>query len=114
MRAAGPLGLQILRVLNQRISIPEQTGVIRSSGLGTVMTECRFRVGQLVRLQHAQIGAPNLYEVVRILPVAANGDLQYRLRGIHEPHERLVEGHQISSATTLATVRRGDVRETNP
>jgi hypothetical protein len=72
----------------------------------------QFRVGQLVRLQHAQIGAADLYEVVSILPVIANGALQYRLRGIHEPHERLVGGHQISSAINPATVRRGDVRET--
>jgi hypothetical protein len=86
--------------------------VIRSV-LGTVMTECRFRVGQLVRLQHAKIGAPDLYEVVSLLSVAANGVSQYRLRGIHEPHERLVGAHEIRSATSLARVGRGDVRETN-
>ena len=73
------------------------------------MTELRFRVGQLVRLQQVQIGAPDLYEVVTLLPVTANGDLQYRLRGIHEPHERIVGTHQISSATNPTTVRGGEV-----
>jgi hypothetical protein len=65
------------------------------------MTTSRFRVGQLVRLQlDRPIGMPDLYEVVRILPVAPNGDPQYRLRGIHEPHERMVAEHQIIPATT--------------
>ena len=75
------------------------------------MTE--FRLGQLVRLHDVQAGAPNLYQVVRKLGVAPDGDPQYRLRGIHEPHERLVGGHQISSATNAATVCLGDLRHAN-
>jgi hypothetical protein len=60
----------------------------------------KFRVGQLVRLHSdASITASGLYEVVRLLPSTANGELQYRLRGVHEPHERIAAQHRLSSAT---------------
>jgi hypothetical protein len=64
------------------------------------MTHSGFRVGQLVRLKAVNaLGAPDLYKVVHILDVPPGEDVQYRLRGIHEPHERLVRNHQISPAT---------------
>jgi hypothetical protein len=54
------------------------------------MTQATFREGQLVRLRLDQhTGPPDLYQIVSILPVASNGDLQYRLRGIYEAHERM-------------------------
>jgi hypothetical protein len=46
-------------------------------------------------------GAPDLYQVVHVLEAPPNNE-QYRLRGIHEPHERVVRGHQISLATSRA------------
>jgi hypothetical protein len=68
------------------------------------MTKGRFRVGQLVRLRvDKALGAPDLYQVVHILEEPPGGDIQYRLRGIHEPHERHVRDHQISPATTACT-----------
>jgi hypothetical protein len=64
------------------------------------MPHSKFRIGQLVRLQLDQgIGAPDLYQVVRILTGSSSGDLQYRLKGIYEAHERMVTEHQISPAT---------------
>jgi hypothetical protein len=64
------------------------------------MSEGRFRVGQLVRLRvDKALGAPDLYQVVHILEEPPSGDMQYRLRGIHEPHERHVRDHQIRPAT---------------
>jgi hypothetical protein len=66
------------------------------------MTESRFRIGQLVRLKVVNTpGAPDLYQVVHVLEAPPNNE-QYRLRGIHEPHERVVHGHQISLATSRA------------
>ena len=64
------------------------------------MTQATFREGQLVRLRLDQhTGLPDLYQIVSILPVASNGDLQYRLRGIYEAHERMAAEHQISALT---------------
>jgi hypothetical protein len=69
------------------------------------MAEERYRVGQLVRLKvGTTLDAPDLYQVVHILEGPSSGDVQYRLRGIHEPHERHVRDHQISSATMARTV----------
>ena len=68
------------------------------------MTEARFRLGQLVRLRVGKaLDAPDLYQVVHILEEPSRADVQYRLRGIHEPHERHVRDHQISPATTACT-----------
>jgi hypothetical protein len=69
------------------------------------MAEERYRVGQLVRLRVGMtLDAPDLYQVVHILDEPSSGDVQYRLRGIHEPHERHVRDHQISPATMARTV----------
>jgi hypothetical protein len=71
------------------------------------MTEGPFRLGQLVRLKgyaKAQ-SAPDLYQVVGILETPPSGDVQYRLRGIHEAHERHVGDHQITPATIGSAAR---------
>ncbi len=66
------------------------------------MTDSHFRIGQLARLKVVNTpGAPDLYQVVYVLEAPPNSK-QYRLRGIHEPHERVVRGHQISLATSRA------------
>jgi hypothetical protein len=68
------------------------------------MIEERFRVGQLVRLKVSKaLDVPDLYQVVHVLREPSSADVQYRLRGIHEPHERHVRDHQISPATTACT-----------
>jgi hypothetical protein len=61
------------------------------------MTEHKFRVGQLVRLQRGEAtSATDLYQVVHLVPGTREGELQYRLRGIYEWHERMAVERQIS------------------
>jgi hypothetical protein len=80
------------------------------------MSEARFKVGDLVRVQaaaaenaaEALIEAVNLighktadevFEVVALLP-AANGQYQYRIRGSGTPPERIVRESQLAPAST--------------
>jgi hypothetical protein len=63
------------------------------------MTEHKFRVGQLVRLSLGdETTATDLYEIVHVLPASPDRELQYRLRGIYEWHERVAAGRQITRA----------------
>ena len=52
----------------------------------------KFKPGELVELKqsHAVYAAPGPYEIVRLLPVVDH-EPQYRIRGRHEDHERLVK-----------------------
>lgn len=66
------------------------------------MTEQNFRVGQLVRLQRGDgASGTDLYQVVHVLPASSQGELQYRLRGIYEWHERVAAESQISRAVKI-------------
>jgi hypothetical protein len=59
----------------------------------------KFRVGQFVQLQpDASIRASGVYEVVQLVPGGVDGILQYRIKGSHEQHERMVREHQLTSA----------------
>jgi hypothetical protein len=79
------------------------------------MADSRFRVGQLVRLKPVEaLDAPDLYQVVLILAPPPSDDVQYRLRGIHVPNERLVRDHQISPATVLRGAGSGSIPPSNP
>jgi hypothetical protein len=63
------------------------------------MTEQKFRLGQLVRLSRGdETNAISLYEVVHVLPATPKSELQYRLRGIYEWHERVAIESQLSRA----------------
>jgi hypothetical protein len=78
------------------------------------MTEHKFRVGQLVRLQRGDTtSAADLYQVVHLIPGTPERELQYRLRGIYEAHERMAVEGQISRAVhanpdSATQVSRGD------
>ena len=66
------------------------------------MTEQKFRVGQLVRFQSdGRTDASDLYEVVHVIPATPESELQYRLRGIYEWHERMAVERQISRAVKV-------------
>jgi hypothetical protein len=79
------------------------------------MADSRFRVGQLVRLKAVKaLDAPDLYQVVLVLAPPPSDDVQYRLRGIHVPNERLVRDHQISPAKILRDAGSGPFPPTNP
>ena len=66
------------------------------------MTEHKFRVGQLVRMNRGDdTKETNLYQVVHMLAATPEGDSQYRLRGIYEWHERIAVDSQISRAVQV-------------
>jgi hypothetical protein len=59
-----------------------------------------FRSGQTVRLTRGfpyRSAAQGLYEVVRQLP-DNGGDLQYRIKSVSEPHERVVKECDLERA----------------
>ncbi len=59
----------------------------------------KFRVGQLVRLQpDGMTRAAGVYQVVQCVPGGVDGVLQYRVKGVHEQHERMVREHQLTAA----------------
>lgn len=63
------------------------------------MADHKFRVGQFVRLQpDASTRAAGVYSVVQLLPGGVDGILQYRIKGGHEQHERMVKEHQLTAA----------------
>lgn len=63
------------------------------------MPDHKFRIGQMVRLQRDfAMSATGAYEVIRQLPATANGELHYRIKGMHEAHERVAAEHQLASA----------------
>jgi hypothetical protein len=56
----------------------------------------RFKLGQLVRLSHGmpdRTGA-GMYEIVRLMPESADGELHYRVRG-PDKIERAVRESQL-------------------
>ena len=57
------------------------------------MATHKFRVGRKVQLvdRYAPVGD---YEIVRQLP-ESNGEFQYRIKGSHEAHERVVKESQL-------------------
>lgn len=71
------------------------------------MADHKFRIGQIVRLQRdSAMSATGAFEVVRQLPATADGALHYRLKGVHEAHERVAAEHQLASAQGGASATR--------
>jgi hypothetical protein len=59
----------------------------------------KFRIGQLVRLEaDVTTRATGVYSVVQLVPGGVDGVLQYRIKGVHEQHERMVKEHQLTPA----------------
>jgi hypothetical protein len=59
--------------------------------IGVVMAP-QFRTGQMVRLRRGRpytAAADGDYKIVRQLP-DSGGELQYRVKSVREPHERVV------------------------
>ena len=59
----------------------------------------KFQVKQIVRVLPAfGPGAPpaGLYEIVRLMP-AGGGSVSYRVKGMHESHERVVDERCLSA-----------------
>jgi hypothetical protein len=63
------------------------------------MGDHKFRVGQFVRLEaDATTRASGIYSVVQLVPGGVDGIVQYRIKGAHEQHERMVKEHQLKAA----------------
>ena len=60
----------------------------------------KFNVGQTVRFQlpvgHLRTTAGGLYEVIERLD--RNGELEYRVKSLNEPHERIVKESDLIAA----------------
>jgi hypothetical protein len=56
------------------------------------MAAHKFKLGELVELARTSgiYAGPGPYEIVRLLP-EVDGEPQYRVRGRHEDHERMVK-----------------------
>ncbi len=64
------------------------------------MTEHRFRLGQKVRLTRGypyRLAAAGDYQVVGQLP-DSKGELRYRIKSTHEPHEIVVKESELKKA----------------
>ncbi len=60
------------------------------------MSEHRFKVGQVV----AYLGrekSSGAYKVLQLMP-SENGDFQYRIRNLNEPHDRVVKESDLDRA----------------
>jgi hypothetical protein len=62
------------------------------------MSGHKFKIGQLVRYL-GRDASTGLYQVPQLLPLDESGALQYRIRNVNEPHERMVKEHELRSAT---------------
>jgi hypothetical protein len=61
------------------------------------MAEHRFRLGQKVQFTRGypyRTSAEGPYEVVRHLP-HSDGEYQYRIKSLREPHERVVKESEL-------------------
>jgi hypothetical protein len=57
----------------------------------------RFRAGQLVRLcrSHYRTNSPGEYKILHALPSERGGELEYRVKSLLEPYERVVKESEI-------------------
>jgi hypothetical protein len=64
--------------------------------IGASMSE-KFRPGQVVRLcrSHYRTNSSGDYKIVRALPSEGNNELEYRVKGLLEPYERVVRESEI-------------------
>jgi hypothetical protein len=57
----------------------------------------KFRPGQSVRLfrSHYRANSSGEYKILRALPNERGGELEYRVKGLLEPYERVVRESEI-------------------
>lgn len=60
----------------------------------------KFRPGQVVRLarSHYRTNTSGEYKIVRSLPSEGRGELEYRVKSLLEPYERVVRESEIEKA----------------
>ena len=59
------------------------------------MVEHRFRIGQRVALAASSLSRGGSYVVVRQLP-ERNGEFEYRIKSMSEPHERVARESELA------------------
>jgi hypothetical protein len=63
--------------------------------------EHRYKAGQRVRFAPGLLSrnaAGGTYEVTRQLPSGVDGEHQYRIKNVHEQHERVVKESELQRA----------------
>lgn len=64
------------------------------------MAEHKFKLGDIVSMAPSMLrplAGPQVYEVTRLLP-ERDGELQYRVKGVDETHERVVRESELFAA----------------
>jgi hypothetical protein len=88
--------------VNQGVSAGVVRGAARPTKgafMSAKLTE-KFRPGQVVRLSqsHYRTNTSGEYKIVRALPSEGRGELEYRVKGLSEPYERVVRESEIQEA----------------
>jgi hypothetical protein len=58
------------------------------------MPDHKFQVGEIVHISPSTGRAGGSYEVIKQLP-EINGEFQYRIKSVNEPHERVVQESEL-------------------
>ena len=61
-----------------------------------IVSDHKFKIGQLVNY-HGRDRAPGVYQVTQLLP-PEDGECQYRIKNINEPHERVAKERELRRA----------------
>jgi hypothetical protein len=71
------------------------------------MAEHKFQVGQIVRLRSPGAAGPGtVFEVRQKLPAGPDGEVVYRIKALHEAHERMAKESELLPATAPQPGRR--------
>ena len=60
----------------------------------------KFQVGQIVDAAGKifSVIPPGRYEIVRLMPPTVGGENQYRIKSLHDRHERVVKESDLSAS----------------
>ena len=64
------------------------------------MPDQKFQVGEIVHVLPSRIVPGGSYEVIKQLP-EINGEFQYRIKSMNEPHERVVRESELRAVASL-------------
>ncbi len=71
---------------------------------GAIVTEYKFKIGRLVLFYPKQVGrgqldaARGIYQIIRRLPPAEDGEFQYEIRSDREGHNRVAKESELTPA----------------
>lgn len=66
------------------------------------MPAYKYQVGQVVEAAKSIFGVipAGRYEIVRHMPPTVSGENQYRIKSLHDGHERVVKETDLSASST--------------